>query len=146
MKRLHKLCRLNVCSYLPMIYQYWVGTHCMNNWKTRVSANEPISTKLCTKHRSEGDSSEAFNFLKLFLSRLSFCPPLWNFNLDENFWTVSARALIFYINIPCNKTFPWVPLFFLPCDLDIGVWPIFLKTLTLLIPFEQWLLVFWYFI
>ena len=27
-----------------------------------------------------------------------FCPPLWNFNLANNFWTVSARALIFQIN------------------------------------------------
>ena len=43
---------------------------------------------------------------------LSFCPPLWNFNLANNFWTVSARALIFHMNIPCDKTFPWVPLFF----------------------------------
>ena len=28
------------------------------------------------------------------------------------FWTTSTRALIFHINIPCNKTFPRVPLFF----------------------------------
>ena len=42
---------------------------------------------------------------------LSFCPPLWNLNFANNFWTVSARALIFHMNIPCDKTFPWVPLF-----------------------------------
>ena len=42
----------------------------------------------------------------------SFSPPPWNFNLANNFWIVSARALIFYMNIPCNKTFLWVPLFF----------------------------------
>ena len=35
--------------------------------------------------------------------------------------------------------------YFLPCDLDHGVWPIFLKTLTLLITFEQWVLELWYF-
>ena len=35
--------------------------------------------------------------------------------------------------------------YFLPCDLDLGVWPIFLKTLTLLITFEQWELELWYF-
>ena len=34
---------------------------------------------------------------------LSFCPPLWNFNLANNFWTVSARALIFHMSIPCDK-------------------------------------------
>ena len=47
---------------------------------------------------------------------------LWNFNLANNFWTVSARALIFHMNIPCDKIFPWVP-----CDLKLGVWPIFWK-------------------
>ena len=31
--------------------------------------------------------------------------PLWNFNLANNFWTVSARALIFHMSIPCDKTF-----------------------------------------
>ena len=42
---------------------------------------------------------------------LSFCPPLWNFNLANKFWTVSARALIFHMSIPCDKTFKWLPLF-----------------------------------
>ena len=53
----------------------------------------------------------------LVLSCLSFCP-LWdffeNFNLANNFWTVGARALIFHMNIPCDETFPRVPLFFTP--------------------------------
>ena len=57
---------------------------------------------------------------------------IWNFNLANNFWTVSARALL------------WVPKF-LTWDLDLGVCCIFLKTLTLLITFEQWVLNFWYF-
>ena len=35
-----------------------------------------------------------------FSSCLSFCPPLWNFNLANNFWTVSAWAMIFHMNIP----------------------------------------------
>ena len=35
---------------------------------------------------------------------LSFCPPLWNCNLANNFWTVSARAFVFHMNIPCDKT------------------------------------------
>ena len=30
-----------------------------------------------------------------------------NFKLANNFWTVSARALIFHMSIPCDKTFPW---------------------------------------
>ena len=71
-------------------------------------------------------------------------PIFENFNLANNFWTVSARALIFYMIIPCDKTFPWVPYFF-------TLWPWrwslthFLKTLNLLIIFEQWVLVLWYF-
>ena len=31
-----------------------------------------------------------------------------NFNLANNFWTVSARALIFHISIPGDKTFPYI--------------------------------------
>ena len=74
---------------------------------------------------------------------LSIYHYLWNFNLANNFWTVSARALIFHMNIPCDKTFPWVPLF-------PTLWPWslthFLKTITLLITFEQqWVLELLYF-
>ena len=52
----------------------------------------------------------------IVLSCLSFChslsrPPLWNFNLANNFWTVSARALIVHLSIPCDKTFPWYHYF-----------------------------------
>ena len=54
-----------------------------------------------------------------------------NFNLANNFSTVSDKALIFYMNIPCCKTFLWVPLFS-----TLWPWPWslthFLKTLTLL--------------
>ena len=38
---------------------------------------------------------------------LSFCHSLWNFNLANNFWTVSARALMFHMSISCDKTFLW---------------------------------------
>ena len=51
--------------------------------------------------------------------------------LANNFWTVSVRALIFHMSTPCVKTFQCVPIF-LPCDLDLGVWPYFI-TLTLVI-------------
>ena len=80
----------------------------------------------------------------LFLSCLSFCPPLWNFNLANTFWTVSARALKVHLSIPHAKTFLWVPTFFI-----LWSWPWslthFLTTLTLLITFEQWVLELWYF-
>ena len=68
---------------------------------------------------------------------LEFDPFFENFNLANNFLTMSAKALIFHMSFPCDKTFPWVPLFFFP------LWPWtrslthFLKTLTLLITFEQ---------
>ena len=46
--------------------------------------------------------------------------------------------------ISCDKTFQWVPLFF-----TMWPWPscltYFLKTLNLLITFEQWVLELWYF-
>ena len=58
---------------------------------------------------------------------------LWPWSLTHylanNFWTVSVRALIFHMSTPCVKTFQCVPIF-LPCDLDLGVWPYFI-TLTL---------------
>ena len=73
-----------------------------------------------------------------------FNPFFENFNLANNFWIVGARALIFHMSIPCDKTFQWVPLF-----LTLWPWPWslthFLKTLTLLITFKQWLLELWYF-
>ena len=62
---------------------------------------------------------------------LELDPFFENFNLANNFWTVSAGSLIFHMSIPCDKTFPWVPLFF-------TLWPwlesltYFLKTLKLL--------------
>ena len=59
---------------------------------------------LCPRDRRSGG--------KLFLSCLSFCHSLWNFNLANDVWTVSARSLIFHMSIHCDKIFPWVPLFF----------------------------------
>ena len=53
-----------------------------------------------------------------------------------------ARDLIFHTSIPCDRTFPWVPFFF-----TLLPWPCFtyhLKTLTLLITFEQWELERWH--
>ena len=41
-----------------------------------------------------------------------------NFNIAYNFCTVSARDMIFHMNIPCDKTFLEY-LFFLPCDFDL---------------------------
>ena len=75
---------------------------------------------------------------------LEYDPFLENFNLAYNFGTVSVRALIFHMSTPCEKTFKWVPLF-----LTLWPWPWslnhFLKTLTLLITIEQWVLELWYF-
>ena len=74
----------------------------------------------------------------------ALCPPLWNFNLAYNFWTVRARALIFHMIIPCDMTFPWIPLF-----LTLWPWPWnlthYLKTLTLFITFDLCVLELWYF-
>ena len=39
---------------------------------------------------------------------------VWATFLKLYFWTVNANALIplFHMSFPCDKTFPWVPLFF----------------------------------
>ena len=74
---------------------------------------------------------------------LEFDPFVKKLNLAYNYWTVSTRALIFHMNITCDKTFLLKPLF-----LTLWSWPWsltdFLKTLTLLITFEQWVLELWY--
>ena len=59
--------------------------------------------------------------------------------MNSERWT-----LIFHMSIPCDKTFQCLPLFF-----TLWTWPLsltyFLKTLILLITFEQWMLELWYF-
>ena len=58
---------------------------------------------------------------------------------------MSCRALTFHLNIVSGKTFTWVPTF-----LTLWSWPwsvtYFLKSLTLLITFEKWMLELRYFI
>ena len=57
----------------------------------------------------------------LNLIRLSVCLSVChkNFNLGHNFWTITDRALILGMCVPCDKTFPVVP-----CrDLDGDLWP-----------------------
>ena len=81
---------------------------------------------LCPRDRRSGGGGYCF---------CPVCHSLCNFNFANNFWTVGARALIFHMSNPCDKTFSWVPLFF-----TLWPWPWslthFLKTLTLLITFE----------
>ena len=93
-------------------------------------------------YASEIEDRKAYCFCPVCIQ--SFCPPLWNLNLANNFWTVRARALIFHMNISCDKTFPWGALFF-----TLWPWPWslthFLKPLTLLMTFQQWVLELWYF-
>ena len=48
------------------------------------------------------------------------------FALANNLWTLSARALIFHMNILWDKAFSWKQIIW-PCDLDIRVWPTFSK-------------------
>ena len=97
------------------------------NLKVPVIIMSPHSSFLCPRDQRSGGI--LFLSCLSYSAILSFYPPLWNFNLANNFWTVSAIALIFHMNIPCDKTFLWECgyYYFLPCDLDLGVWPIFWK-------------------
>ena len=58
-----------------------------------------------------------------------------NFNLANNFWTVGARALIFHMNIPCDKTFFVGTIIFYPVTLAMEFDPFF-KNFILLITLE----------
>ena len=64
---------------------------------------------------------KTFQWVPLFCypCDLDLDPFFENFNLFNNFWTASARALIFQMNNPCDKTFPWVPLFFYSITLTL---------------------------
>ena len=53
---------------------------------------------------------------------------------------MSARALIFYMSIPCDNACPWVPNFFYHVSLNKEFDLYFFKTLTLQKTFEQWVL------
>ena len=81
---------------------------------------------------------KSVSFTVTVLLKIAFCPPLLrkrgdikshssvcqsvchkNFNLGNNFCTITGRALIFGMCVLCNKTFPMVP-----CrDLDGDLWP-----------------------
>ena len=89
---------------------------------------------------------KAFPFVPTFVLPLMLEFDLFSekINLASYFWTVSARVLTFHMSIPCDKIFPCITNI-LPCDVDPGIWPTFLKTLTLLITFQQWVSFFSYF-
>ena len=74
---------------------------------------------------------------------LSSCPHFWNFNLANNFWTVSVRVWYFtriFLMIRPFRGYLILPLWPWPWSLTY-----FLKTLlTMLITFEQWVLELWY--
>ena len=55
---------------------------------------------------------------------IEFDPIFENFNFANNFWTVSASALIFHVSIPCGKAFSWFIIFDL-VTLTLGFYLIF---------------------
>ena len=87
-----------------------------------------ISLKMCSifmPPRSKIGSIIVF-VLSVILSFHNSVTSVWNFNLVDNFWTVSARAFTFDRSNSCDKTFLWVQ-HFLFLDLDLWVWPVFWK-------------------
>ena len=72
-----------------------------------------------------------------------------NFNLANNFWIASSRALMFHMINSSDKTFLWVPFFYILHFFTLWPWPFilgyFLKTLPYLEFFQQWVLEFSYF-
>jgi hypothetical protein len=62
---------------------------------------------------------------------------LKNFNLVNNFWLVGARAFIFDMCTPYGKTFHLIPW---PWPSDLWHWSLtyFLKTLSLVVTFDWW--------
>ena len=54
-----------------------------------------------------------------------------NFYIANNFWTVSGRALMFHMSIPCDETFPLLPLF-------LTLWPAWIKSTSDLYSQFKW--------
>ena len=100
------------------LYLKWLKCEMMFPSQWKLTKKQFIVWKLIFSHfldifMSRDRRSGAYCFCPVCRSVvLSFWPPLWNFNLANNFWTVSDRAFIFHMIIPCYKNFPWVPLFF----------------------------------
>jgi hypothetical protein len=76
------------------------------------------------------------------LLTLTFDLLIENFNIGYIFWLKSTKALTFHMSVSCDKTFLWVPK-------NMTFWPWclthLLKTLTLAITFEWYILRLWYF-
>jgi hypothetical protein len=80
------------------------------------------------------------------LVKLTFALDLLNekFNLGYIFWMVCTRTLIFHMRVCCVKSFQWV-------STGLTLWPwrlcltSLLKTLTLAVSFEWYVLRLWYF-
>ena len=66
---------------------------------------------------------------------LDFDPFFENLLITFEQWVL--ELWISLMNIPCDTTFPWVPLFFYPVTLTLE-FDLLLKILTLLITFELW--------
>ena len=97
----------------------------MYNICYKLHTNELDSVEAVAKWQSEDtnsrlllvDSDGTYNFADIVGKGLfKYTSFLENFNRAYNFWTVSARALIFHMSIPCDKTFQWVPIF-------LTLWP-----------------------
>jgi hypothetical protein len=86
--------------------------------------------------RNRGLFITGFDLLTLKLDLL-----IENFNIGYIFWLISTKALTFHMSVSCDKTFLLVPtnMTFWPWCLNL------LKTLTLAITFEWYILGLWYF-
>lgn len=81
-------------------------------------------------------SSSIKTFLK-FCDVFSLCilnsTLTWYWLLYVSYGHGYYLGYLIHMSIPCDKALPWVPTFF---TLDLWVWPIFWKLLTLLITFS----------
>ena len=98
---------------------FWKLSFVKNTWTVRVNTFHMNISRV-----------KAFLWVPIFLYSVTFTLAYYCFksnNLAKNFWTVSARALIFHMNIHCDKIFVLVLTFF-----TLSFEP-FLKKMTLVI-------------
>ena len=78
-------------------------------------------------------TQKTFKNFKMTCVTFAYNVELWNLKFKSK-----IKLPLTLIRPLCGYQYFW------PCDLDLGVWPNYLKILILLISFEQWVLEPWY--
>ena len=137
--RIFIVCRIHIIIKLPcfniFLHVYTKHIYCLNELRLILMLRQWRNSSKWFFMPPRSKIGGAYCFCSVCHSViLSFCPLLWNFNLLITFEQWVLVLWYFTWIFPVIRPFCGYH-YFLPCDLDLGVWPIFWKTLSLLITF-----------